>query len=67
MWEYKIKEAELGYIIYKINDDNWVVSVLYRTGKERNSKRRTAKEYIFQNDAISSLIVAKMKWESEKV
>lgn len=67
MWEYKIKEAELGYIIYKINDDNWIISVLYRTGKERNPKRRTAKEYIFQNDAISSLIVAKMKWESEKV
>lgn len=69
MWEYKIKQTELWYVICKIrlikdlyNASQGFTEILYWTGEKRTEKVSRAKEYIFQNDALSSLMVAKRKW-----
>lgn len=62
MREYKIKETELWFIIYKMNDNEWFITVLYRNGKWRDSRRECAKEFLFKDEALSNLIIAKWKW-----
>ena len=65
MREYKIKETKLWFIIYKVNDDEWFITVLYWNGKRRDSRRDCAKTYFFREDALSSLMVAKWCGKNE--
>lgn len=65
MRTYKIVETELWFIIYKMNDNEWFITVLYRNWKRRDSRRQCAKTYLFKDDALSWLMIAKRCWESE--
>lgn len=62
MRQYRIKEIDLGFIIYKEIETDWVKTKLYWNGKRRDCREESAKTYLFQDDALSSLVIIKKRW-----
>lgn len=63
MRQYKIKEVDLGFIIYKVKKENWLITILYWNWKWRDWRKECAKTYYFKDDAIWGLIIArKHEW-----
>ena len=61
MRKYAIQETALWFIIKKIcEDEDWVARItLYRNGKCRDLRKSTAKLYLFEDEALSWLMIAK--------
>ena len=62
MRQYKIQKTDLGFFLKKTIEEDWVKTTLYWNWKRRDWRKESAKVYLFEDKAISSLIVAKKKW-----
>lgn len=64
MRQYNIQEVDLWFVLKKsyVDDDWTITTVLYWNWRRRDFRKESAKVYLFEDKAISSLMVAKKKW-----
>ena len=69
MREFNIQEVDLWYVLKKsyIEEDDTVSIVLYWNWKRWDRRKDCAKTYYFQDEAISSLILARKYWWNEPI
>ena len=69
MREYKIIPSDLWYNIYRKRElEGWMIEVQFLNCYGRwSTYRKSARTFYNQNDALSTLVIMKSKWEKQSV
>ena len=66
MWEYKITKSDLGYNVYRIKEEDWIISLEWLQKDTYTLNRNFARTFYHLNDATSALVIARKRWEIEE-
>ena len=64
-WEYKITKSDLGYNIYRIKEENWIINMEWLQRDTYTLNRDYARTFYTITDAMSNLVIARSKWKRE--
>jgi len=65
MREYKIAKTGLGYKIYRKREENGIMNMEWLQRDTYTPDIEYAKVFYHMNDAISALVLAKIRWAKE--
>lgn len=66
MWEYKIFKTDLGWSICKKRERNWMTQLWFLYSNNIwGLDKKCAKTFFNREDAVSNLVISKVKWEKD--